>query len=74
VAVMAASGASACHCHRERTVEQLAAVQVLHDQQNRCRRVNDFVQLDDVWMAHALQDLYLAGDALHACQWERGLA
>ena len=46
-------------------VEKLAAVRVLHDEVQLLGRLDDLVELDDVRVADHLQDLDLAGHALH---------
>jgi hypothetical protein len=46
-------------------VEQLAAVGVLHDHEELLLRLDDLVQLDDVVVAHLLQNLYLTSYPLN---------
>ena len=46
-------------------VEQLAAITVLHDEEDLPGSINDLEQLDDVFVAHALEDGDLAADTFH---------
>ena len=45
--------------------EQLAIAAVLHDEEEASWRLDDLVQLDDMRVAHYLQDVNLAADSLH---------
>lgn len=46
-------------------VEELAALHVLHDEEELLGGLDDFVELDDVGVADELQDVDLPRDALH---------
>jgi hypothetical protein len=48
-------------------VKQLATAGVLHDQVQLSRRLNDFVQLDDVRMPDELEYVDLSCNPLHVC-------
>ena len=50
---------------RYNIVEHLPTVRILHDEEDGCWRVKNFIKLDDVLMTISLQYLYLACHPLH---------
>ncbi len=48
-------------------VKELAALHVLHYQEQLLRSFNYFVELDDAGVADEFEDVDLAGDAFHVC-------
>ena len=48
-------------------IEELTPRHKLHDQEELLRRLNDFKELDDVWVSDHFQDLNFSRHALHIC-------
>jgi hypothetical protein len=49
----------------DNVVEKLTATHVLHDQKKLFWRLNDFEELNDVWVSHHFQDFNLAANTLY---------
>jgi len=49
----------------DNVIEELPRAAVFHDQEELGLCLNDFVELDHIWMPHFLKDFDLARNALH---------